>query len=161
LFQIGDRIVYPMHGAGVIEGIEEKEVLGETKLYYVIRMPINNMQVMIPMGNIEKLRIRNISDLSTLENVLDVFYNGETDHSLSWKQRYTLNMEKMKSGDIMEGAEVVRDLSRLNKGKALNSSEKQMLDNARKFFISELGLVKGISQSEATDLLVLEPDTIQ
>ncbi|WP_108672361.1 CarD family transcriptional regulator [Peribacillus acanthi] len=150
-----------MHGAGVIEGIEEKEVLGETKQYYMIRMPINNMQVMIPMGNIEKLRIRSISDISMIENVMDVYYNGETDHSLSWKQRYTMNMEKMKSGDFLEGAEVVRDLSRLNKAKALNSSEKQMLDNARKFFISELGLVKGISQSEATELLVLEPDTIQ
>ncbi|WP_240338352.1 CarD family transcriptional regulator [Peribacillus alkalitolerans] len=149
-----------MHGAGVIEGIEEKEVLGETKQYYVIRMPINNMQVMIPMGNIEKLRIRSISDTTTLENVMEVFYNGETDHSLSWKQRYTANMEKMKTGNILDGAEVVRDLSRLNKAKALNSSEKQMLENARKFFISELGLVKGISQSEATDLLVLEPDTI-
>nr|WP_115509733.1 CarD family transcriptional regulator [Peribacillus acanthi] len=161
MFQIGDSIVYPMHGAGVIEGIEEKEVLGETKQYYMIRMPINNMQVMIPMGNIEKLRIRSISDISMIENVMDVYYNGETDHSLSWKQRYTMNMEKMKSGDFLEGAEVVRDLSRLNKAKALNSSEKQMLDNARKFFISELGLVKGISQSEATELLVLEPDTIQ
>nr|WP_163100386.1 CarD family transcriptional regulator [Peribacillus alkalitolerans] len=160
MFQIGDSIVYPMHGAGVIEGIEEKEVLGETKQYYVIRMPINNMQVMIPMGNIEKLRIRSISDTTTLENVMEVFYNGETDHSLSWKQRYTANMEKMKTGNILDGAEVVRDLSRLNKAKALNSSEKQMLENARKFFISELGLVKGISQSEATDLLVLEPDTI-
>jgi CarD family transcriptional regulator len=153
LFKIGDNIVYPMHGAGVIEAIEDKEVLGEIQQYYVIKMPINNMQVMIPMKKILHSRIRSVVDKLVLENVLDVFHHGVSDRSLTWKERYKSNMEKMKTGEIQEGAEVVRDLMRINKEKALNTSEKQMLDNARRIFISELGLIKGITELQATDLL--------
>ncbi|HDX9579988.1 transcription factor YdeB [Bacillus cytotoxicus] len=153
LFQIGDKIVYPMHGAGVIEAIEEKEILGEIQKYYVIRIPISNMEVMIPMKKMIQSRIRLIADMLTLENVLLIFQYGESDHSLSWKQRYTQNMEKMKTGEILEGAEVVRDLIRRNKVRALNTSEKQMLDNAQKILISELSLIKGITENQAIDLL--------
>ncbi|MEI4828700.1 CarD family transcriptional regulator [Bacillus sp. FJAT-53711] len=153
LFQIGDKIVYPMHGAGVIEAIEEKEVLGERQKYYVIRIPISNMEVMIPMKKMIQSRIRLIADKLTLENVLLIFQYGESDDSLSWKQRYTQNMEKMKTGEIQEGAEVVRDLIRRNKVRALNASEKQMLDNAQKILISELSLIKGITENQAIDLL--------
>jgi CarD family transcriptional regulator len=153
LFKIGDNIVYPMHGAGVIEAIEEKEVLGEKRDYFVIRMPINNMQVMIPMAKIESSRIRMVVDLPILDEVLDVFHHGESDRTLTWKERYKTNMDKMKTGEIHEGAEVVRDLMRINKEKALNSSERQMLDSARRIFVSELGLVKGIDEVEALELL--------
>ncbi|WP_230575371.1 CarD family transcriptional regulator [Bacillus rhizoplanae] len=153
LFQIGDKIVYPMHGAGVIEAIEEKEILGEKQKYYVIRIPISNMEVMIPMKKMIQSRIRLIADMLTLENVLLIFQYGESDNSLSWKQRYTQNMEKMKTGEIQEGAEVVRDLIRRNKVRALNTSEKQMLDNAQKILISELSLIKGITENQAIDLL--------
>ncbi|MEH7018796.1 CarD family transcriptional regulator [Bacillus sp. JJ63] len=153
MFQIGDNIVYPMHGAGIIEAIEEKEILGEKQKYYVIRMPISNMEVMIPMKKMIQSRIRLIADMLTLENVLLIFQYGESDNSLSWKQRYTQNMEKMKTGEIQEGAEVVRDLIRRNKVRALNTSEKQMLDNAQKILISELSLIKGITENQAIDLL--------
>ncbi len=153
LFNIGDNIVYPMHGAGVIEAIEEKEVLGESRQYYVIKMPINNMKIMIPMAKIGSSHIRMIVDKLVLDKVLDIFFHGESDRSLGWKERYKTNMEKMKSGKFQEGAEVVRDLMRINKEKTLNSSERQMLDNARKIFISELGLVKGITDIQAADLL--------
>ncbi|MEH7463917.1 CarD family transcriptional regulator [Bacillus thuringiensis] len=153
LFQIGDKIVYPMHGAGVIEGIEEKEILGEKQKYFVIRIPISNLEVMIPMKKMIQSRIRLIADMLTLENVLLIFQYGESDNSLSWKQRYTQNMEKMKTGEIQEGAEVVRDLIRRNKVRALNTSEKQMLDNAQKILISELSLIKGITENQAIELL--------
>ncbi|MEH6892203.1 CarD family transcriptional regulator [Bacillus sp. JJ864] len=153
LFQIGDKIVYPMHGAGVIESIEEKEILGEKQKYFVIRIPISNMEVMIPMKKMIQSRIRLIADMLTLENVLLIFQYGESDNSLSWKQRYTQNMEKMKTGEIQEGAEVVRDLIRRNKVRALNTSEKQMLDNAQKILISELSLIKGITENQAIELL--------
>ncbi|ENQ3078209.1 CarD family transcriptional regulator [Bacillus sp. WLY-B-L8] len=153
LFQIGDKIVYPMHGAGIIEGIEEKEILGEKQKYFVIRIPISNMEVMIPMKKMIQSRIRLIADILTLENVLLIFQYGESDDSLSWKQRYTQNMEKMKTGEILEGAEVVRDLIRRNKVRALNTSEKQMLDNAQKILISELSLIKGITENQAIELL--------
>ena len=153
MFQVGDCIVYPMQGAGVIEAIEVKEIQGEKQQYYIINMRINKMQVMIPIAKVDKSRIRLATDLITLENVLDIFYHGVTDTTLSMKERYKINMEKLKSGNIQEGAEVVRDLMRINKNKSLNSSEKQMLESARRIFISELGLIRGITENQAIDLI--------
>lgn len=153
LFNIGDNIVYPMHGAGVIEAIEEKEVLGETRKYFVIKMPMNNMKVMIPTAKIESSRIRMIADLPMVDEALAIFHNGASDTTLTWKERYKSNMEKMKSGELQDGAEVVRDLMRMNKAKSLNSSERQMLDSARRIFVSELGLIKGINEVEVLEML--------
>ncbi|WP_147534944.1 CarD family transcriptional regulator [Bacillus marasmi] len=153
MFNIGDYIVYPMHGAGVIEAIEEKEVLGETRKYYVIKMPMNNMNVMIPIAQIENSRIRMVADLPMLDEALDVFHHGASDTTLTWKERFKTNMEKMKSGELSEGAEVVRDLLRINKAKTLNSSERQMLDSARRIFVSELGIVKGVNEIQAMEML--------
>lgn len=153
MFQVGDYIVYPMQGAGVIEAIEEKEILGEKQQYYVIKMPISKMQVMIPISKVKKSRIRLVTDMLTLENALHIFYHGQTDTTLSMKERYKINTEKLRTGNIEDGAEVVRDLMRINKNKALNSSEKQMLESARRIFISELGLIRGITENQATDFL--------
>ena len=153
LFQIGDKIVYPMNGAGVIEAIEEKEILGTTRQYCVIRIISKDMQVMLPMDQLKKSGIRYIVDRGTLDDILLEFQNGESDPSLSWKQRYTMNMEKMKNGNLQDSAEVVRDLLRRNKERALNASEKQMLDNARKMMISEVALVQNVSEHQATEYL--------
>lgn len=152
LFQIGDHIVYPMHGAGIIESIEDKEIQGEVHQYYVLQLP-NKIQVMLPVGKIKNFSIRKVVDTLTLENVLRLFHNGETDRTLNFKERYKSNMEKMKTGKIQEGAEVLRDLMRMNKEKTLNSSEKSMLGSARKFLSSELGLINGITEDQAIDLL--------
>ncbi|PEO24821.1 transcription factor YdeB [Bacillus toyonensis] len=153
LFQIGDKIVYPMHGAGIIEAIEEKEILGTSRQYCVIRILSKDMQVMLPMDQLQKSGIRYIVDKGTLNDILLEFQNGESDPSLSWKQRYTMNMEKMKNGNLQDSAEVVRDLLRRNKERALNASEKQMLDNARKMMISEVSLVQDVSEHQATEFL--------
>lgn len=153
MFHVGDSIVYPMQGAGVIEAIEEKEILGEKHRYYLIKMPIRDMQVMIPTDKVKKSRIRLVADKPTLEHVLDIFQYGQTDTTLSMKERYKINTEKLRTGNIQEGAEVVRDLMRLNKKKSLNSSEKQMLESARKIFISELSIIRGITENQAIDLL--------
>ncbi|SFC84051.1 transcriptional regulator, CarD family [Bacillus sp. 491mf] len=148
MFQIGDNIVYPMHGAGIIEAIEEKEFSGEKQQYYVIKMSNSNMQVMIPMGKISSSGIRPVTDIIALKHIIHIFQHGETDKLLPWKQRYKVNTDKIKTGEIQEGAEVVRDLMRINKEKALNTSEKKMLDNAHEFLISELGLIKGITENQ-------------
>jgi CarD family transcriptional regulator len=153
MFHVGDSIVYPMQGAGVIEAIEEKEILGENHRYYLIKMPIRDMQVMIPIVKVKKSRIRLVANIPTLEHVLNIFQYGQTDTTLSMKERYKINAEKLRTGNIQDGAEVVRDLMRLNKKKALNSSEKQMLESARKIFISELGIIRGITENQAKDLL--------
>ncbi|MEX0417305.1 CarD family transcriptional regulator [Bacillus sp. C30] len=148
MFQIGDNIVYPMHGAGIIEAIEEKEFSGKKQQYFVIKMSISNMKVMIPMGKILSSSIRPVTDILALKNIIYIFQHGESDKLLSWKQRYKVNTDKIKTGEIQEGAEVVRDLMRMKKEKALNTSEKKMLDNAHDFLISELGLIKGITENQ-------------
>lgn len=158
LFQVGNKVVYPMHGAGIIEAIEEKEILGEKKNYYVIHMSIGNMQLLVPVGKVSALGIRLVVDRQTMEHVLDTFYHGQSDTSLPWSQRYRLNMDKMRTGTTCEGAEVVRDLMRRKQEKALNSSEKKMLDSAKQILISELVLVNGVTETEAEHLLDDKPE---
>ncbi|WHY65373.1 CarD family transcriptional regulator [Neobacillus sp. SuZ13] len=148
LFQIGDNIVYPMHGVGIIKAIEEKEISGEKQQYYVIKMLIGNMQVMIPTGKILSSRIRPVTDIIELKQIINIFHHGESDRLLPWKQRYRVNTDKIKTGKIQECTEVVRDLMRMKKEKALNTSEKKMLDTAHEFLISELGLINGITENQ-------------
>ncbi|WP_176330611.1 CarD family transcriptional regulator [Bacillus thuringiensis] len=148
MFQIGDNIVYPMQGAGIIKAIEEKEISGEKQQYYVIKMSASNMELMIPAGRISNSNIRPVTDITGLVHIMDIFQHGESDRLLTWKQRYKLNTDKIKTGKMQEGAEVVRDLMRIQKEKALNASEKKMLDNAYEFLISELGLIEGITENQ-------------
>ncbi|AMW99191.1 CarD family transcriptional regulator [Rummeliibacillus stabekisii] len=148
LFEIGDNIFYPMHGVGIIKAIEEKEVSGRKQQYYVIKMLIGNMQVMIPTNKILSLSIRPVTDIVALKHIIDIFQHGETDRLLPWKQRYKVNTDKIKTGRIQASTEVVRDLIRLKKEKALNPSEKKMLENTHEFLISELGLIKGITENQ-------------
>jgi CarD family transcriptional regulator len=148
LFQIGDNIVYPMHGVGIIKAVEEKEISGEKQQYYVIKMLIGNMQVMIPTDKILSSSIRPVTDIIVLKHIIHIFQHGESDRLLPWKQRYKVNTDKIKTGKIQEVAEVIRDLMRMKKEKALNTSEKKMLDNAHEFLISELGVIKGITENQ-------------
>ncbi|MED1014554.1 transcription factor YdeB, partial [Bacillus mycoides] len=127
---------------------EEKEFSGKKQQYFVIKMSISNMQVMIPMGKILSSSIRPVTDILALKHIIHIFQHGESDRLLPWKQRYKVNTDKIKTGEIQEGAEVVRDLMRMKKEKALNTSEKKMLDNAHEFLISELGLIKGITENQ-------------
>ncbi|MGR5978206.1 CarD family transcriptional regulator [Bacillus cereus] len=154
MFQIGDNIVYPMQGAGIIKAIEEKEISGEKQQYYVIKMSASNMELMIPAGRISNSNIRPVTDITALVHIMDIFQHGESDRLLTWKQRYKLNTDKIKTGKMQEGAEVVRDLMRIQKEKALNASEKKMLDNAYEFLISELGLIEGITENQIKKLLL-------
>jgi CarD family transcriptional regulator len=154
LFKIGDKIMYPMHGAGVIESIKEMEIQGKKQDYFVINLSIGDLQIMIPHQKLNKLGIRAVEDRLKLEEVMVVFHDGETDELLPWKERYKTNMEKIKSGEIQQGAEVVRDLMRKNNEKALNTSEKQMLNNARNIFISELILIEGCTENQANEMLI-------
>ncbi|WP_053365214.1 CarD family transcriptional regulator [Bacillus sp. FJAT-27245] len=154
MFQVGDNIIYPMHGAGRIEAIEEREFSGESQEYYVIKMAVTNMKVMIPTRKILSSKIRPVTDILALKHILDSFRHGESDRSLPWKQRYKVNTEKIRTGEMKQGAEVVRDLMRMKKEKALNSSEKKMLNDAYEFLISELHLIEGITEKQIASFSV-------
>ncbi|MFA3776239.1 CarD family transcriptional regulator [Bacillus safensis] len=148
MFQIGDNIVYPMHGTGIIEAIEEKEFSDEKQQYYVIKMSISHMKVMIPTRKMSGSRIRPVTGILALKNVMHIFQHGKSDQILTWKERHTINTNKIKTGNIQDGAEVVRDLMRMKKEKALNASEKKMLDDAHEFLLSELEVIKGITEKQ-------------
>ncbi|MER1956818.1 MAG: CarD family transcriptional regulator [Solibacillus sp.] len=148
LFQIGENIIYPMYGAGIIKGVEEKEISGEKHQCYIIKMSIGNMQITIPTDKILSSSIRPVTDIIELKRIIHIFQHGVSDKLLPWRQRHKVNTDKVKTGKIQECAEVVRDLMRMKKEKALNTSEKEMLAHAYEFLISELGLIKGITENQ-------------
>jgi CarD family transcriptional regulator len=153
VFRIGDRVVYPMHGAGVIEAIEEREILGRRKQYYIMKMPIGDMQVMIPVDGVEGAGLRQVVAGEDVDRVLDVLGGERTKMSSNWNRRYRANTEKLKSGDIFEVAEVVRNLTLRDKEKGLSTGERKMLDSAKQILVSEVVLARGIPASEAQHLL--------
>ena len=152
MFNIGDKVVYPMHGAGIIDKIEEKEILGEKRKYYVMRMPIGEMKVMIPVDNISDIGIREIIDEEALEEVMTILHGDKTKMPQNWNRRYRKNMERIKSGDIFEIAAVVRNLTLRDDERTLSTGERKMLNNAKQMLVSELVLVteKGQEETEAT-----------
>lgn len=153
MFNIGDKVVYPMHGAGVIEAIEEKEILGEKQKYYIMKMPIGNMKVMIPLNHIEDIGIREVAREDEIQEAFNVLQGHESKMSSNWNRRYRANMDKIRSGDILQVAEVVRNLSLREKEKGLSTGERKMLENAKHILISEIVLSRNIQEDEALQMI--------
>ena len=152
MFNVGDKIVYPMHGAGVIDAIEEKDILGEKQAYYILKMP-GEVKVMVPTAKAEEIGVRSIIDKSSAEKVFRVLESDETEMSMNWNKRYRDNMDKMKSGDIYKVADVVRNLSFKQKEKGLSTGEKKMLNNAKQILVSELVLTEHATQDEIEQMV--------
>lgn len=140
MFNLGDKVVYPMHGAGIIESMEIKEILGETKKYYVLKMPIGEMKLMIPVDNVNNIGLRDIIDEKSVDEVIDILKQGAVLNDSNWNKRYRDNLLKMKTGNIYEVAQVVRDLTFRDKEKGLSTGEKKMLISAKQMIISEITL---------------------
>ncbi len=141
MFNVGDKVVYPMHGAGIIEGIEEKEILGEKRKYFIMRMPIGDMKVMVPVDNIEEVGVRDIINSSDLDRVISILKGSKTAMPQNWNRRYRINMDRIKSGDIFEIAAVVRNLLMMDMEKGLSTGERKMLSSAKQMLLSEMVLV--------------------
>lgn len=140
MYQVGDRIVYPMHGAGVIEAIEEKVILGEKKEYYVVRIPMGNMKVLVPINNCCEIGIRDVICKDEANKVIDSFEDFDDDVTNNWNKRYRENMEKLKTGNIFEIADVVSSLMCRDREKGLSTGERKMLSSAKQILLSELVL---------------------
>lgn len=153
MFNIGDKIVYPIHGAGVIESIEEKEILGSKNKYYIMKMPIGDMRVMIPLDNIEALGIRTVIDRSLADTILEILAQSPTEMNKVWTKRYRENGKKIKEGNIFDIAEIVRNLIILDRAKKLSAGEKKILANAKNILLSEIMLVLELENQEAESLL--------
>ena len=152
MYNVGDKVVYPMHGAGVIDAIEEKEILGEKQSYYILKMP-GEVKVMVPILTAEEHGIRNVIDKAEAEKVINVLEQDETEMEKNWNKRYRENIDKMKSGNIYEIADVVRNLSFKQKEKGLSTGEKKMLYNAKQILVSELVLAEHATQDEVEELV--------
>ena len=141
-----------MHGAGTIDSIEEKDILGEKESYYILRMP-GEVKVMVPIAKAEQVGVRNIIDKNSADRVFKVLEQDETEMNKNWNKRYRDNMEKLKSGDIYEIADVVRNLAFKQKEKGLSTGEKKMLNNARQILVSELVLAEHSNKDEIEELV--------
>ncbi len=148
MYNVGDNVVYPMHGAGVIEAIEEREVLGERQKYYIMALPIGDMKVMIPMDSVEEVGLRQVIDDEGVRRVYEILGGEKTAMSSNWNRRYRANMEKTKSGDIFAVAEVVRNLTLRDQDKGLSTGERKMLETARQILVSELVVASGSTEDE-------------
>lgn len=137
-----------MHGAGIIEAIEQKEVLGRDERYYIMRMPIGELRVMIPLKSGDELGLREVIDAKDVEKVFDVLRSEITSMSQNWNRRFRANMEKIKTGDIYEVAGVVRNLAARDRERGLSTGERKMLENARQILISELVLAQDMTEEQ-------------
>ena len=153
MFDIGDKVVYPHHGAGTVVKKEKREVLGETREYLTIQILHNDMTVNVPCDNAERVGLRQVIDQRTVQMVVRTLSGGSTEMPKNWNRRFKHNRDKMKTGNIFELAEVVRNLAVRNNEKGLSTGEKQMFVKAKKILASELMYAKDMSEEEAADWL--------
>ncbi|MCB6992982.1 CarD family transcriptional regulator [bacterium 210820-DFI.6.37] len=153
MYAIGDKIVYPMHGAGIIERIEEKEILGELRKYYVLNVPCTDMKIMIPVDTSDAIGVRTIIRKEEIQTIITVLRAASSEMPGNWNRRYRENMEKLKTGNIVQVAEVVRNLIRTERVKKLSTGEKKMLDNARQILLSEIVLAGNMDAASAGTLI--------
>ena len=153
MFKIGDKIVYPMQGAGIIDSVETKEFLGEEKEYFILKMPIGNMDISIPKANINKMNIRDVISKKEGEEILAILEQDPKDLNSNWNLRYRENQEILKTGDIFKIANMVRDLVALDDDKGLSTTEKKLLNRARRIMASELVMSGSLERDEAEKMI--------
>jgi CarD family transcriptional regulator len=153
LYKVGDKVVYPHHGAGTVVKKEIREVLGEKREYLTIQILHNDMTVQVPADNAEKVGLRTVIGEDEVTLVLKYLTNGGTEMPKNWNRRFKHNRDKMKTGDIFELAEVVRNLSLRDHEKGLSTGEKQMFVKAKKILASELMYAKGMDEEECSEWL--------
>jgi CarD family transcriptional regulator len=153
MFSVGDRISHPMHGAGIIDGIEERVINGTLRRYYVFKLPAGGMLVMLPIDNCDEIGVRPIISESEADALLDEMCGIKIDMTQNWNRRYRENMLRIKSGNLLEVARVIKGLMARESEKGLSTGERKMLRSAKQILISEIVLSKSCSYSEVEDRL--------
>ena len=152
MYLVGDKVVHPMHGAGVIEGITEERVSGRKASYYVFRMPVGGLVLKIPTDNCGSVGVRTLSSVEEIEQVLAQIPEMDADMTTNWNHRYRENMQRIKSGDLLEVARVIKGLMwRDAQRKGLSNGERKMLHTARQIFISEIVLAEDVVYAAAEE----------
>ena len=154
MFQIGDLVCYPMHGVGVVEAIEEQTILGETAQYYRLRFTIGRMTAMVPVQNTEQVGLRALADAETCAKVVEYLLTGDCcEESDNWNQRYRDNLDKLRGGDIMVVAGVVKCLMRRDQERGLSAGERKMYLTARQVLVAELAASTAREEAEFLPLV--------
>jgi CarD family transcriptional regulator len=153
LYKVGDKVVYPHHGAGKIMKVEDMEVRGQVREYLTIQILHNDMTVMVPVDSADRAGLRRVVESDSVERVLDVLRGDPTKMPKNWSRRYKHNRDKLKTGDIFEVAEVVRNLAIRHCDKGLSTGEKQMFSKAKKILASELMYARNLNEAEANAFL--------
>lgn len=143
MFKIGDQVVYPSHGAGTIEGIEEKTVLGKKRSYLVIQMLTSDLTVSVPEERANEVGLRPVITSNEIAAVYEILSQEQSEMEANWNKRFRANMEKIKGGDIAEVAEVYRNLFIRDRERGLSTGERKMLSDVQQMLISELALASG------------------
>ena len=149
MFRVGDKIVHPMHGAGIVDEIVQRKVDGVLRDYYSLKLPIGGMMVMIPTDHCEEIGVRAILSVEDTEKVLGQISGIQVEMETNWNHRYRENMLRLKSGDLLEVAKVVKGLMLRDGRRGLSTGERKMLHSAKQILISEIGLAQSISYQEA------------
>lgn len=155
MFQVGDLVFCPMRGCGIVEAIEERSILNQIQEYLIIQLYTSNMTIMLPTDRVSTSRFRHISDVSTADAVLSILSNKNVtiDTTIPPKQRFKHYQSKLVSGSLKEYGELIRDLTYIQKGKSLNSGERSILMDAKKFLLDEISVIKHISKEQADSML--------
>ena len=153
MYQIGEKVVYPMHGVGVVQNIEEKDILGKKRKYYIMELSHTNMTVMVPVDMSTKIGLRGVVSIDEISKAFGVLSSIPTELEDDWKIRYSNNHTKVKNGSFLELAEVVRNLFKRNQVKELSNSEKKLFENALNLMIDEIALTKEIEKIEVEHMI--------
>lgn len=153
VFEVGETVVYPHHGAATIEEVKTRTIRGEEKTYLKLRVSQGDLTIEVPADNVDLVGVRDVVGKEGLEHVFDVLRAEYTEEPTNWSRRYKANLEKLASGDVNKVAEVVRDLWRRENDRGLSAGEKRMLAKARQILVSELALAKKLEEEAAEKLL--------
>lgn len=153
LFEVGETVVYPHHGAATIDEVKTRVIRGEEKTYLKLRVNQGDLVIEVPAENVELVGVRDVINEDGLERVIEVLQAPFVDEPTNWSRRYKANLEKLASGDVLRVSEVVRDLWRRDQDRGLSTGEKRMLVKAKQILVSELALAEKCSEDEAGERL--------
>ncbi len=157
MYQIGDKVVYPVHGAGVVEAIESREIAGRNRQYYVLNLPYSSLRIMVPLEEAENVGLRSLMPTEAYDRVLQILEGWQEEAASpavqamnleKWNNRFRLQMSSIKNGDVYELAEIVHSLDARNRLRPLSAGERKIFDQAREILFSELWLVSQVCQPE-------------
>ena len=154
-FHIGDKVVYPNHGVGVIEQISSRTIGATVEKFYLLKIKANSLKVMVPFHNVDMVGLRRVVRNGEIQKIIDFLTDGECDNNADWKYRFKENSERMRTGSLLDVAAVLKGLLLLNQSKPLSFREKKMLERARYLLVSELAMARNVDEPEIEEVLTL------